>query len=252
MLKFIRNTIRRNGFDIVRYSPNTHASSVTTDLTDRDRVVLSQIDGFTMTSIERQASLIEAVRYIVKNGIAGCYVECGVWRGGSSMATALTLLQENDANRDLYLFDTFEGMTPPTDKDKTADGYLAQQHLDNDTSKSGYWCIADISDVRKNMKSTRYPDDRVHFIKGPVEKTIPSQSNVGPIALLRLDTDWYESTKHELIHLFPLLVSGGILIIDDYGHWAGARQAVDEYFAEQQEVFFLHRIDSTGRLLVKK
>jgi hypothetical protein len=169
------------------------------------------------------------------------------------MAIALTLSQEGDTSRDLYLFDTFEGMTPPTDADKLSDGTLAQAHLDRDLHRTGpIWAVAGIEDVRQNMTSTSYPQDRVHYVKGPVEITLPTQAPVGPIALLRLDTDWYESTKRELNHLFPVLCEGGVLIIDDYGHWAGARKAVDEYFDALGRPFFLHRIDKTGRLLVKR
>jgi O-methyltransferase len=175
-----------------------------------------------------------------------------VWRGGSSMAVALTLVQERATDRHLYLYDTFEGMTPPTTADKTADGVLAIDHLHRDVDKTDYWCIAGTDDVQRNMAATGYVQERIHFVKGPVEATIPAQAPREPIALLRLDTDWYESTRHELIHLFPLLVEGGILIIDDYGHWAGARKAVDEYFAGQSRQFYLHRIDYTGRLLIKQ
>ena len=205
-----------------------------------------------MTSVERQLALIQAVRYLVRRGIPGSFVECGVWRGGSSMATALTLAQEGDTSRDLYLFDTFEGMTPPTDRDKSSEGVLAKTYLDRQRKGSGYWCYADLDDVRTNMTSTNYPTDRLHFVKGPVEETIPSQSPAGPIALLRLDTDWYESTKHEMTHLFPRLLEGGILIIDDYGHWQGARKAIDEYLAGEDRPYFLNRIDYTGRLLFKQ
>jgi len=89
----------------------------------------------------------------------------------------------------------------------------------------------------------------MHFIKGRVEETIP---NAAPeqIALLRLDTDWYESTRHELIHLFPRLTHGGVLIIDDYGYWQGARKAVDEYIEENKLSILLARIDSTARMAV--
>jgi len=124
--------------------------------------------------------------------------------------------------------------------------------LDSDPERAGMiWAVADIEDVRRNMASTGYPQDLVRYLKGPVEQTLPALGPPGPIALLRLDTDWYESTKHELMHLFPLVRPGGILIIDDYGHWEGARKAVDEYFAATGRPFFLHRIDYTGRLLVK-
>jgi hypothetical protein len=83
-----------------------------------------------------------------------------------------------------------------------------------------------------------------------VEETIP-QHAPEQISVLRLDTDWYSSTKHELMHLFPRLSKNGVLIIDDYGHWAGARKAVDEYFADQTIQPLLNRIDQTGRACIK-
>jgi hypothetical protein len=112
-------------------------------------------------------------------------------------------------------------------------------------------CAASLEDVTANMHSTGYRKDLLHFIVGPVENTITATSAPPEIALLRLDTDWYESTNHELIHLFPRLAAGGILIIDDYGHWQGAKQAVDDYFASHHLNYLLHRIDYTGRMLVK-
>ncbi len=101
------------------------------------------------------------------------------------------------------------------------------------------------------MASTGYPEERLHFVKGKVEETIPGDLP-GKIALLRLDTDWYESTRHELEHLWPLLVPGGVLIIDDYGHWAGARRAVDEFFADRVDAPLLNRVDYTARVGVKR
>jgi hypothetical protein len=125
------------------------------------------------------------------------------------MAAALALLQEGTTSRHLYLYDKFEGMTPATAHDTTTDGTLAASHLANDTDKQTYWCIVDLDDVRRNMAATDYPADRITYVKGPVERTIPGTLPAGPFALLRLDTDWYESTKHELEHLFPLVSPGG-------------------------------------------
>jgi len=247
----VRNSFRSLGLAVIQKLRMFYPKSFPKDATDKDIDILNKISGYTMTSIDRQLTLINAVRYIVSSGINGCFVECGVWRGGSSMAVALALLQEKRNDRDVFLYDTFEGMTAPTDNDKTLDGTLARQHLDRDTNKSGYWCVAGIEDVRGNMNSTGYPEEKIHLIEGPVEKTIPSKMPTDSIALLRLDTDWYESTKHELIHLFPRLTEGGILIIDDYGHWEGARKAVDEYFEGQKEKYYFNRIDYTGRLIVK-
>jgi O-methyltransferase len=252
MVHLIRRAFRANGFDIVRYRQESDRIPLPADVNENDRLIIDRIAGYTMTSLERQIALIQSVRYIARNRIEGCFVECGVWRGGSSMASALTLMQEGDTSRDIYLFDTFEGMTAPTDLDKSVNGALAQTQLDRDPKKTGsVWAAAGIDDVRQNMVSTGYPPDHVTYVQGPVEATIPSRAPTGPIALLRLDTDWYESTKHELIHLFPQLSEGGILIIDDYGHWEGAKKAVDEYMATLDQPYFLHRIDYTGRLLVK-
>jgi hypothetical protein len=168
------------------------------------------------------------------------------------MAAALTLLQLGDTTRDIYLFDTFEGMTAPTERDLVFDGSSAKDLLAKDERNegSGIWCVASLEDVRCNVFSTGYPKDKIHFIKGRVEDTLPAKAPQS-IALLRLDTDWYESTQHELMHLYPRLSSHGVLIIDDYGHWQGARQAVDEYFAKQKLRPFLNRLDYTGRLMIK-
>ena len=166
------------------------------------------------------------------------------------MVAALTLLDVGDKSRNLYLYDTYEGMSTPTEIDKSHDGVSAQTQLNGDPDMTDVGCLAVLDDVRKNLHSTGYPLERIHFIQGKVEDTIPSHLPQ-QIALLRLDTDWYESTRHELEQLYPLLSPGGILIIDDYGHWEGARKAVDEYFLNHPEQAYLHRIDYTGRLLMK-
>lgn len=245
--------LRRLGGGIERHWPHIESSTLPQDITSEDRSILERIVGFTMTTLERQMALIQSVRYLVRHRIEGCMVECGVWRGGSSMAIALTLISEGDTLRSIFLYDTFEGMTPPGDKDRTMDGTLAQTHLKFDPERSGMvWAVAELEEVQRNMESIGYPSTRIKYVKGPVESTIPSQAPAEPIALLRLDTDWYESTKHELEHLYPLLCKDGILIIDDYGHWQGAKEAVDEYFDALGQPYYLHRIDYTGRLLIKK
>lgn len=221
------------------------------DADNAARETMKRVAPFTMTTLEGQATLINAVRYILRHHLLGAFVECGVWRGGSSMAMALTLMQEMAADRELYLYDTFQGMTTPDVRDRTIDGVLAEKHLEHDVHKEGVWCIAGLDDVRQNIRSTSYPEEKVHFIKGPVEETLPVQSPEGEIALLRLDTDWYKSTRHELTHLYPKLVSGGVLIIDDYGYWQGARQAVDEYFGAMERPYYLHRVDRSARVLIK-
>ncbi|MBS1667110.1 MAG: class I SAM-dependent methyltransferase [Bacteroidetes bacterium] len=208
---------------------------------------------YTMTSIDRMYSLYSAVEYVLKNNIKGDFVECGVWRGGSSMLIAKMLGNRKIFDRKLFLYDTFEGMSAPTDVDveksgKTADVLLNENKNDKEGS---VWCLADLQDVQNNFKKIDCTNIDIAFVKGKVEDTIPLNIPAAKIALLRLDTDWYESTKHELIHLYPKLETKGVLIIDDYGHWQGCRKAVDEYFQEKGISLLLNRIDYTGRIAIK-
>jgi len=215
------------------------------DFSAGDRALMARVRPYTMTSIERVSALAAAVRYVVRARIPGDFAECGVWRGGSVMAMALTLLELGNV-RDLYLFDTFEGMTTPGERDVTYAGVSATELLDSPTGRMR--CDAEMEFVRKAVASTGYPMERVHFVAGPVEVTIPAKAP-SQLALLRLDTDFHSSTVHELKHLYPRLVDNGVLIIDDYGAWRGAREAVDEYFEGQP--ILLNRIDWTGRLVIK-
>jgi len=212
--------------------------------------ILKACQPYTMTSIERMYALYNAVTYIVKNNIAGSFVECGVWRGGSSMMIALTLKELGVSNRAIYLYDTYEGMSEPTADDVDFRGGQAKELMEQnvENKQNSVWCLADLNDVQNNMRSTGYPQDLVHFVKGKVEDTIPATMPDAPIALLRLDTDWYESTAHELKYLYPLLIQKGVLVIDDYGHWEGCKRAVDEYFNGS---LLLNRIDYTGRIAIK-
>jgi hypothetical protein len=220
------------------------------DIDDEARSVIETVRPFTMTSPERMIALRDAVRHVAKHRIAGDIVECGVWRGGSMMAAALTLLECGDRRR-LHLFDTFEGMPPPAEADFDIHGTDAAKLLAAEDRHTGdTWCYATLDDVRANVLSTGYPADLVRFIPGRVEETIPHHAPE-QIAILRLDTDWYESTRHELEHLYPRLAVGGVLIIDDYGHWQGARRAVDEYIDSTKARLLLSRIDYTGRMAVK-
>jgi O-methyltransferase len=203
-----------------------------------------------MTSPERIWALRNAVRYVHRNGIEGAIVECGVWKGGSMMAVARTLLELGTSDRALYLFDTFEGMSPPTEEDRIYTGAQASQLLEGRDREERIWGYAPLDGVRDAVLSVGYDPAKVHFVKGMVEETVPTEAPER-IALLRLDTDWYESTLHELVHLYPRLASGGVLIIDDYGHWQGARKAVDEYLAEHDIPLLLNRVDYTARIAVK-
>ena len=206
----------------------------------------------TLTSPERIAALVDAVRYLVANDVEGDVVECGVWKGGSMMAVALTLLDLGAADRDLHLFDTYTGMTEPSANDVSSpyDGYSMHARFRRIAGKGDQWAGVPAAEVRDALVGTGYPPALLHLVEGKVEDTLPAAAPER-LALLRLDTDWYESTRHELEQLYPRLVPGGVLIIDDYGHYEGARRAVDEYLAEHDQAILLNRIDYTGRIAVK-
>jgi hypothetical protein len=245
--QLVKRIARNFGVQIVR-----HQGGGLSDVSESDRELIDFVRPYTMTSPERVFGLANATRWIVESGIPGDVVECGVWRGGSMMAVAKTLLDAGATDRDLYLFDTFAGMTAPTAEDLDHRGRAASIRFAElaDGDQSSDWCRAGIDDVRANLALTGYPPSRLHFLAGMVEETIPAGAP-DTIALLRLDTDWYGSTRHELRQLWPRLVRGGICIIDDYGHWRGSRQAVDEYLAEQGLKVLMHRLDYSGRLIVK-
>lgn len=207
------------------------------------------VKPYSMTSVARILALYDALRYITARGLEGDLVECGVWRGGNLRGMVQFLMEKGDSRRHVWAFDTFEGMPNPGDLDTDSQGVNATVHLASDKERKGcVWAVASLDEVKANVLSLGYPGDLIHFVKGKVEDTIP-QIAPEKIALLRLDTDWYESTRHELNHLFSKLVSGGILIIDDYGAWQGARKATDEFFAGANVL--MHRIDDTGVLIIK-
>ena len=170
------------------------------------------------------------------------------------MAMAM-VLDSCDQARDIFLFDTFEGMPSGEQCDVDLDGndedwYRKESDKYVHAGKGDKWNAVAIEEVESNLSRVQPTKQNFHFVKGKVEDTIPSQAP-WEIALLRLDTDFYSSTKHELDHLFPRLVKGGILIIDDYGHFLGARKAVDEYFKSNNIKMLMNRVDYTVIMGVK-
>ena len=216
---------------------------------DEARKIIRAVRPRTMTSHEKLFALILATRYVVDHAIPGAIVECGVWRGGSMQAVALALLGRGVDDRELHLFDTFEGMTEPSEKDVRRDGKSAVDVLAQSPKSGVFWAIAGLDDVRAGMAETLYPPQRIHFHPGRVEDTVPAEAP-DEIAILRLDTDWYESTRHELEHLYERVPSGGVLLIDDYGYWQGAREAADE-FLERTRARLLLLPMASGRIAVK-
>jgi hypothetical protein len=253
--KVINKVLSFGGIKVVRHTTleKLHNQASKKELPadiSRDSSFLSvyeKIRPFTLVEIERCYALYKAIHFILANNISGDLVECGVWKGGSCMLMAYTLLEAGEYNRTIWLYDTFAGMTAPGVHDGEMEKSIWVEN--KITPEKSSWCLGEFDEVKKNLLSTGYPADKIRFIRGKVEDTIPHDIPA-QIALLRLDTDWYSSTKHELEHLYPLLQKNGILIIDDYGAWQGAQKATDEYFSKTGPVL-LNRIDYTGRLVIK-
>jgi hypothetical protein len=252
--KLIKKVLNKFGYTIIKTNlyNNLSKKQIPYDMDHDFKEVYLRAKQFTMTSVERMYALYKATEYIVDNNIPGDIIECGVWRGGSMMISALTLLKMNNLNRIIYLYDTYEGMSKPSEKDiRIYDNKPALKKWKKSQGKEfNQWDYASLDEVKKNLYSTGYPKENFAFIKGKVEDTIP---HIVPekVSLLRLDTDFYESTYHELLHLFPKLSLNGVIIIDDYGYWKGQKEAIDTYFKKYNIKILLNRIDGLGIIGIK-
>jgi O-methyltransferase len=223
------------------------------EISNSDRKAFRYVrdNNLSTSSDERLFATIMACRYVAERDIQGDFVECGVWRGGNSIIAA-DVFKNLASRRGVWLFDTFAGMTAPTAADVDSRGESADEKYAH-SMRGDYneWCYAPLEEVQANFSKVGLLTERVKFVKGDVAKTLSGSAEMpGVISVLRLDTDWYESTKVELEILYPKLAIGGVLIIDDYGHWGGSRKAVDEYFANRSRPF-LQYIDHTARIGIK-
>lgn len=206
----------------------------------RDRDIFNYVfdNKLTMVSVEHLVATIQACKYVLENNIEGDFVECGVWRGGNSIAAKL-IFEAYGSNKKVFLYDTFTGMTAPSEIDKTSleknpatPMFLKCQKKDHNT-----WCYSSFEEVKQNFKDAKVNVKDIRFIKGNVLETLTKKKYLpNKIAVLRLDTDWYELTKIEMEVLYPLLSKNGVLIIDDFGHWVGSQKAVDEYFFKNSKL----------------
>jgi O-methyltransferase len=254
-LRLLLSHLTGNGKVIEFDSPSAIQTDITgavPEITQHQTEVIRSSSEISMTSTERLWALLKAVEYLEENKICGDIVECGVWRGGSSFLVASELAHRNSLNRGIWMFDTFQGMNSPSEHDARFDLKPARQILEEDLDSratSNNWGVASLEMARSNLLRSGYPEHKMHFVQGEVEVTLRAQAPQ-KIALARLDTDWYESTKTELDVLMPRMVRGGVVIVDDYGHWLGARKAVDEFLDSTNPLPLVNRIDYTGRMWV--
>jgi hypothetical protein len=206
----------------------------------------ADVENYYMTQAnpERIFHNIDSIEYVIENNIEGDIVEIGVWRGGSMLSMILTLEELNVFNRTIHLYDTFDGMTEPTENDKFFNGVTALDftRIHYNTDDISEMCKISLNEVQNNINSnSNYPKELINYHVGDILK-----ANYFPnkIAVLRLDTDWYESTKFELDNFYDKVSTGGIIIVDDYGAWVGAKKAVDDFLTERN--INVNLIDATG------
>lgn len=240
--------LAKAGYRLDRIQPRGYPVEFDAD----DRAIVAHVAGeeLSMASAERLFSTVMACRHVCQHGIEGDFVECGVWRGGNALIAA-DVFRRLSPGRKVYLFDTFAGMTEPSAADVSRGGSnAAEQFARMARNDHNDWCYASLDEVRANFDRCKLAAHAV-FVKGDVMQTLREAHSVpARISVLRLDTDWYESTRLELELLYPRLQPGGVLIVDDYGYWGGARKAVDEYFAARPRPFF-HYVDHTARAAIK-
>ncbi len=251
MINLIKNIINKlitsTGYSLI----NSNQKIV--ELNNNDKKLLDLIQNYSMTTQIRIFTLLQSLRHLKNKKIDGDYVECGVWKGGNIILFKKFIEDEDEnSKKKIFAFDTYEGMTEPDKNDYDLSSNITANILlkADKAKKTNTWGICDLESVKKNIQTCVNSTENIKFIKGPVESTLNDTSNLpNKISLLRLDTDWYSSTKKELDVLYDRVTPGGIVIIDDYGHWGGAKKAVDEFFLNKY--VWMHYVDYACRLIVK-
>jgi O-methyltransferase len=214
----------------------------------------------TMVSKARLISTMIACKHAVLAEINGAFVETGVWRGGVALAAKM-IFENYKSKKEVYLFDTFQGMTrSPTEidvKNRARQMWKknpVKRFNENLKKNQSDWAFASIEDVRSNFINAKVDLKGVNFIKGDVVETLKLNENIpNNICVLRLDTNFYESTKMEIETLYPRLELGGSLLLDDYGSWEGSKKATDDYLnsLSNKKRPLMSFVDAAGRSLIK-
>lgn len=200
---------------------------------------------YTMVTEARLRNIYDVARAIEARRVAGAFVECGVWRGGSAAVMAAVAARAR-SGRKVWLFDSFEGLPEPTALDGSAAATYAGMRSGGKL-RSIEQLVAPLDDVREVMRRVGVDERALAIRKGWFQDTLPlARGEIGPIALLRLDGDWYESTRVCLEQLYDQVAAGGAVVIDDYDYWEGCRRAVDEFLARQPSAIRLLPVREGG------
>lgn len=207
------------------------------------------VTNYSLASRLNLFSTVSSIKHIQRNQLNGHFVECGVYKGGNVLLMAM-MNEKLNLKRDVYAFDTYEGMPLPEEKDERFNGVKAKEIFEIQKKLGQKWMKSSLENTKKNISKHVKSIDLIKFIKGNVSQTLDNKSNIpDQISLLRIDTDLYDSTKKSLNILYPKVVINGLIIIDDYGHWKGCREAVDEYLINKN--YYMSIIDASCRLIIK-
>ena len=252
ILRLFKSLFKKINYDLKKIKP-FNLSENFPEASEFEKELLNVCSNYSMTGHDRMYSLIKSIEFIDQNNVDGDFVECGVWKGGN-LIIFQKYVKKLNLNKKIYAYDTFEGMPKPAEIDKNFEGESASIQLDKldkknvDRKKNILIADCSLEDVKNNFEKHTFSNNLI-CIKGKVENTLKNTENLpNKISILRLDTDWYSSTKKELEVLYPLLEKNGILLVDDYGYWQGARKAVDEFFKDKKVTMF--KIDFTGRMII--
>lgn len=223
-----------------------------TEISDSEKRILDSVINARVSMVSRVGLIntMLTVRYVSQRSVPGDFVECGVWKGGNAILAA-KLFQHYGDSRKVWLYDTFRGTTSP---DINHDGRGPVE--DFKRSERNGWneiAFASLAEVQMNLKRFNVPLEAVEIVEGDVTQTLNVKENLPEqISILRLDTDWFYSTKKELEVLYPLVQTGGCLIIDDYGYSDGSRKATDDYFSSTASRPFFHYTTKSIRTCIKE
>ena len=221
------------------------------EASENDLNEFKKIDSISLTSYPNRWSLLQSLNHICENNVEGDIVETGVYKGANLILINNFLYRHNLEKR-IYAYDTYSGQPEPSEKDYDIKGTKMTDKFDDYKKKNIIPVFCSLKEVKNNIsKYSNHDLSKITFIKGKVEETLIDEKNIPKkISLLRLDTDFHDSIKKSLEILYPKLNNGGVLIIDDYGHFKGAQIAVDNFFQNKKNIW-MHRVDYTCRLIIK-
>ena len=250
--KIVKDILKLFNYRIISENDwNKKVENLIVEASDHELNMFEKLKEISLTSLPNKWSLYQSLSYIKENNIEGDIVETGVFKG-ANLVLINDFLNKFDIDKKIYAYDTFQGQPKPSNLDFDYKGNSMIKKFSNLDKKDTNSVYCSLENVKKNIeKYSNNNLNKIIFIKGKVEETLNYEKNVpSKISLLRLDTDFYDSIKKSLEVLYPKLIKGGVLIIDDYGHFKGAKIAVDNYFQDKKSIW-MHRVDYTCRLMIK-